>query len=83
MTATLGYLDNYAEVQLDVTAELGRTDLTLRQILDLDQGSIVELSRAATQRVDLLVGGAQVAQGTIVASGHSLALRIVSLREEG
>lgn len=82
MTPTLGNLDSYAEVQLEVTAQLGRTDLTLRQILDLDSGSILELARA-TQRVDVLVGGAQVAQGAIVASGDSMAIRIIALREEG
>jgi flagellar motor switch protein FliN len=82
MTTSLRSLERFTDLQLDVEAELGRTSLTLREILELDRNSIVELPHAASERVQVVVGGAPVARGAIVITGDAIAIRIGELREE-
>lgn len=72
----------YAEVPIELAAELGRTTLTVREILQLEQNSLIRLSRAASENLDLLIGGAPVGTAEIVAGDESIALRIGQLREE-
>jgi flagellar motor switch protein FliN/FliY len=72
----------YAEVPIELTAELGRTRLTVREILRLEHNSLIRLSRSASENLDLLVGGARVGSGEIVVAEDSITLRIGELREE-
>ena len=60
---------------MDVTAELGRTRMTVRSLLDLEPGSIVELDRMAGSPVDLLVNGRLIARGEVVVVDEEFALR--------
>ena len=82
MTTSLGNFERFADLQLDMEAELARTSLTLRQILELDRNSIIELPDAASERVDVAVGGAPIAWGAIMITGEAIAIRIGELREE-
>jgi flagellar motor switch protein FliN len=75
-------LARYAEVPVEVTAEIGRTTLTVREILHLEQDSLITLPRVASESLELLIGGTPVGQGEIVLIGNSVALRIGDLREE-
>jgi flagellar motor switch protein FliN len=73
----------YADVPVELLAELGRTTLTVREILRLEPHSLITLPRPAGESVDLCVGGACVGRGEVVVADDCLALRIGELREEG
>lgn len=75
-------IDRYAEVPIEVATEIGRTTLTVRELLEFDDGTLVPLSRSASTSVDLLIGGAPVGRGEIIVNDGSIALRIGQLREE-
>ncbi len=67
------------DVDLDVTIELGRSLLSIKRILELAPGSIVELDRMAGEPVDLMVNNKVVARGEVVVIDESFGIRIVSL----
>jgi flagellar motor switch protein FliN/FliY len=67
------------DVELDVSIELGNTTLSIKRILDLAPGSIVELDRMAGEPVDLLVNNKAVAKGEVVVIDESFGIRILSL----
>lgn len=68
-----------SEIPIDVTAELGKSKLTLREILDLAEGSIIELDRLAGEPLDLKIGGSVVAQGEVVAIDDNYGIRITNV----
>jgi flagellar motor switch protein FliN/FliY len=67
------------DVDLDVTIELGRSTLSIKRILELAPGSIVELDRMAGEPVDLRVNNKVVAKGEVVVIDESFGIRILSL----
>lgn len=67
------------DIPVQVTVELGQTELSLKDILELSEGSIVELNRLAGEPLDLKVGGQLVAQGEVVAVDDSYGLRITNV----
>lgn len=67
------------DVEMTLTAELGRTSLTVRELLDLTPGSIVELDRPAGGPADLLVNGRLVARGEVVVLDEDYAVRILEI----
>lgn len=67
------------DVPVQVTVELGATEMSLKEILDLSEGSIIELNRLAGEPLDLKVGGQLVAQGEVVAVDDSYGLRITNV----
>jgi flagellar motor switch protein FliN len=67
------------DVDLDVSIELGRSLLSIKRILELAPGSIVELDRMAGEPVDLMVNNKVVAKGEVVVIDESFGIRIVSL----
>jgi len=75
-THNLGML---LDVNLKVTVELGRTRLKLRDVLNLAAGSVVELGKAASEPVDILVNGALLASGEVVVVDDNFAVRISKL----
>ncbi len=77
--------DNFqfcADIWVDVEFEIDRTALTVRQILELDQNSLIKLSHSAGETLGVFVGGAHVGQGEVVVADQSVAIRIAELREE-
>jgi flagellar motor switch protein FliN/FliY len=72
-------IDMLLDVELDVYIELGRTNLSIKRILELAPGSIVELDRMAGEPVDLLVNEKVVAKGEVVVVDENFGVRIVSL----
>ncbi len=68
-----------SEVSLGVTVELGRTALKVRDLLDLGEGSVVELDRTAGSPVDVLVNGSLVAYGEVVVIDDELGVRILQI----
>ena len=73
---------HYAEVPVDVSVELDRRILTIRQILDLETGSVVKLGRSAGENIDILVGGTLMAFGEIVIIEDTMGVRITDFNQE-
>ncbi|MDG5815856.1 flagellar motor switch protein FliN [Chitinispirillales bacterium ANBcel5] len=67
------------DVELDVSIELGRSSMSIKRILDLAPGAVVELERMAGEPVDLLVNDKVVARGEVVVVDENFGIRIVSL----
>jgi flagellar motor switch protein FliN/FliY len=61
---------------MGVTAELGRTRMTVRDLLGLTPGAVVELDRAAGSPVDVLVNGTLIARGEVVVIDEEYGIRI-------
>lgn len=72
-------LDLILDVPLGVTVELGRKTLSIREILGLNPGSLVELEKLAGEPVDLLVNGKLFAKGEVVVIDENFGVRISSI----
>ncbi len=72
-------VDMLLDVELDVYIELGSTNLSIKRILELAPGSIVELERMAGEPVDLMVNNKVIAKGEVVVVDENFGIRIVSL----
>lgn len=59
-------LDMIMDVNVNVSVEVGRTKMSIRDLRQLNQGAIIELDRAAGTPLDVLVNGTLVARGEIV-----------------
>ena len=70
-----------ADVPMNVSVEIGRGSLQVRELLSLVQGSIVELDRVVGSPVDVMVNGTLVAHGDIVLVGDDLGVRITEIVE--
>lgn len=77
-----GGLDLLRGVEMDVTAELGRTRMTLSELLGLSDGAVIELDRAAGAPADLLVNGRLIARGEVVVIDENFGLRITEIISE-
>ena len=66
-------------IPVKATVELGNAELSLKDVLELAEGSIIELSRLAGEPLDLKVGGQLVAQGEVVAVDDFYGLRITNV----
>jgi flagellar motor switch protein FliN/FliY len=74
-------LDNLLDVTVRVTAELGRTTVSIGEILRLGVGSVVELDRPVSEPVDLMAQGVRLARGEVVVVDDRFALRIKEIIE--
>ena len=72
-------IDMLRDVEMEVTCELGRTRMTVRQLLALAPGDVVELDRLAGAPADLLVNGTLLARGEVVVVDESFGLRITEI----
>ncbi|MFC3689508.1 flagellar motor switch protein FliN [Aquipuribacter hungaricus] len=68
-------------VHMEVTAEIGRTRMTVQELLELAAGSVVELDRPVGSPADLLVNGRLFARGEVVVVDEDFALRITEIVE--
>jgi len=75
---SLEYLD---DVQVNVSAELGRMTLTVGEFLRLHEGSVVGLDRAAGETIDVLVNGVKVARGEVLVINDLFVLRVHSITQ--
>jgi len=69
-------MDDIREVKLALTADLGRCSLLVREILDLQVGTVVTLDKLAGEMTDIHLNGLQLAKGEVVVIGDSLHVRI-------
>jgi flagellar motor switch protein FliN len=78
-TATTQNIELLMGVHLEVTVEIGRTRLAIRDVLSLSPGSIVELDKLAGEKVDVLVNGQPIAQGEVVVVDENFGVRITDV----
>ena len=69
-------------VDMEVTVELGRARMTVRDLLALTPGNVLELDRAAGSPADLLVNGRLIARGEVVVVDEDFGLRITEILGE-
>jgi flagellar motor switch protein FliN len=62
-------------IDVSLTVEVGRTQLTIRDLLRLSEGSVVELNRLAGDPLDVLVNGTPIAKGEVVMVGDRFGIR--------
>lgn len=72
-------IDLILDVPLEVSVELGRTNKTIKEILDFQQGSIIELNRLAGEPIDVLVNGKFVAKGEVVVIEENFGIRVTEI----
>ena len=67
------------DIPLEVTVELGRTRLLIRDIMDLSTGSIIELDKIAGEPVDLFANGLLVARGEVIVIDDNFGVRVTEI----
>ena len=72
-------LDFILDIPLKVTVELGRTKMSVRDILQLVQGSVVELSKFAGEPLEVLVNDRLVARGEVVTVNEKFGIRLTDI----
>jgi flagellar motor switch protein FliN/FliY len=78
-SAPAGGLDMILDIPVQLTVELGRTRLPIRSLLQLAQGSVVELDRLAGEPLDVLVNGTLIAQGEVVVVNDKFGIRLTDV----
>ncbi|WP_419828283.1 flagellar motor switch protein FliN [Sphingomonas sp.] len=68
-----------ADIPLRLSVEVGSTSLKLSELLDLNEGSVVELDRQANELLDILVNGTLVAKGEVVTVNGRFGIRVVDV----
>lgn len=72
-------LDMLLDIPLSVTVELGKTKKSVKEILELSAGSIIELDKLAGEPVDILVNGRIVAKGEVVVIDENFGVRVTDI----
>jgi flagellar motor switch protein FliN/FliY len=68
-----------ADIPLRLSVEVGSTSLRLAELMDLAEGSVVELDRQANELLDILVNGTLVAKGEVVTVNGKFGIRVVDV----
>lgn len=68
-------------IGVTLTVEVGRTDLTIRDLLRLSEGAVIELDRLAGDPLDVLVNGTPIAKGEVVMVGERFGIRFGQIIE--
>lgn len=71
--------DLLKDVGVRLSVELGRTEMTLKDVLALGEDSVITLDRLTDELLDVMVNGKLIAKGEVVAQGDRFGLRIVEL----
>ena len=74
-----GLMEDLGDVFLPVSIELGRTLLSIRDINELEKGSIIEFDKLAGETVDLLVNDKKFAEGEVVVIDEHFGIRLTTL----
>ena len=68
-------------IDVELTVEVGRTEITIRDLLRLNEGSVVELDRLAGDPLDILVNNTKIAKGEVVMIGERFGVRFGEIVE--
>ncbi|MDE1181220.1 flagellar motor switch protein FliN [Paraburkholderia sp.] len=77
--ATRNDIDMILDIPVQMTVELGRTKIAIRNLLQLAQGSVVELDGLAGEPMDVLVNGCLIAQGEVVVVNDKFGIRLTDI----
>ncbi len=72
-------LDVVLDIPVTIAMEIGRTKISIRNLLQLNQGSVVELDRLAGEPMDVLVNGTLVAHGEVVVVNEKFGIRLTDV----
>jgi len=76
---TVNDIDMILDIPVQMTVELGRTKIAIRNLLQLAQGSVVELDGMAGEPMDVLVNGCLIAQGEVVVVNDKFGIRLTDI----
>ncbi|MBV7258934.1 flagellar motor switch protein FliN [Erythrobacter crassostreae] len=82
MTTIPSALHRFGDVTVRLSVELGRAEMPLKEVLSLNEGSVVSLDRLTDELLDVTANGRVIARGEVIAQDGRFALRIVSLAGE-
>lgn len=74
-------LDMLRDLHLNVYIELGRTQMLVKDILELERGYVIELDKLASEPVDIFVNNKKIAEGEVVVIDKHFGIRITNLNE--
>jgi flagellar motor switch protein FliN len=77
--STRNDIDMILDIPVHLTVELGRTKIAIRNLLQLAQGSVVELDGMAGEPMDVLVNGCLIAQGEVVVVNDKFGIRLTDI----
>lgn len=72
-------LDMILDIPVTISMEIGRTTISIRNLLKLNQGSVVELDRLAGEPLDVLVNGTLIAHGEVVVVNEKFGIRLTDV----
>ncbi len=72
-------IDSILDVPITISMEIGRSRINIRNLLQLNQGSVVELDRLAGEPMDVLVNGTLIAQGEVVVVNEKFGIRLTDI----
>ncbi|WP_016956865.1 flagellar motor switch protein FliN [Catenovulum agarivorans] len=72
-------LDTILDIPVTISMEVGRSKLSIRNLLQLNQGSVVELDRVAGEPLDVLVNGTLIAHGEVVVVNDKFGIRLTDV----
>lgn len=75
-------IGHLSDIPIDVDVELDRKTMSVREILSLDQGSVIKMVRSAGENIDIYAGGALLGSGEIVIIEEAVGVRITDFNEE-
>ena len=67
------------DIDVQLTVELGRKSMQLRDVLGLGESSVIELDRLTDEPLDMFVNGKLIARGEVVAQGNRFAIRVIEI----
>jgi len=72
-------LETILDIPVTISMEVGRTNISIRNLLQLNQGSVVELDRVAGEPLDVLVNGTLIAHGEVVVINDKFGIRLTDV----
>ncbi|HIF9077856.1 TPA: flagellar motor switch protein FliN [Photobacterium damselae] len=72
-------LDSILDIPVTISMEVGRTQISIRNLLQLNQGSVVELDRVAGESLDVMVNGTLIAHGEVVVVNDKFGIRLTDV----
>ncbi len=72
-------LDVILDIPVTISMEVGATDISIRNLLQLNQGSVIELDRLAGEALDVLVNGTLIAHGEVVVVNEKFGIRLTDV----
>jgi flagellar motor switch protein FliN/FliY len=72
-------LDTILDIPVTISMEVGRSNISIRNLLQLNQGSVVELDRVAGEPLDVLVNGTLIAHGEVVVVNDKFGIRLTDV----